>query len=188
MTEASYGEGMTTGPTSADLALPGGGTLRVHDTGGDGFPVVWHHGTGNTGEPPRPLLAAAARLGLRLVGFDRPGYGGSSAFPGRSVADVAGLAAAVADHVGSTRFAVMGHSGGGPHALACAALRPDRVTAVVAVSGPAPSRRSSRRPRLVLRFRTLRRSLPAGRGARSRGSGGLRGVGRRGRLRFPFPG
>jgi len=129
---------MSSGCVSSDLALPDGGTLRVHDVGGAGLPLLWHHGTGNTGEPPRPLLAAAERLGLRFVGFDRPGYGGSSLLPGRSVADVAGLSAAVADHLGFERFTTMGHSGGGPHALACAALLPDRVAAVVSVSGPAP--------------------------------------------------
>ncbi len=129
---------MTTAPTSTDLALPDGGTLRVHDVGGDGFPLVYHHGTGNTGEPPRPLLGVAERLGLRFIGFDRPGYGGSSPLPGRSVADVAGLTATLADHLGLDRFATLGHSGGGPHALACAALLPERVTAVVTVAGPAP--------------------------------------------------
>ena len=36
------------------------------------------------------------------------------------------------------RFAVMGHSGGGPHALACGALLPDRVVAVVVGAGLAP--------------------------------------------------
>ncbi len=67
-----------------------------------------------------------------------PGYGGSSPQPGRTVASVAADVAAVADALGIDRFAVMGHSGGGPHALACGALLPDRVLAVVAASGPAP--------------------------------------------------
>ncbi len=124
--------------TETDLTLADGRTLHVYDAGGPGLPVFWQHGTPNIGLPPVPLLAAAERLGLRWVGHDRPGYGGSSPQPGRTVAAVADDVAALADALGVDRFAVMGHSGGGPHALACAALLPGRVVAVVAVSGPAP--------------------------------------------------
>ena len=124
--------------TETDLTLPDDRTVHVHDTGGPGLPVLWQHGTPNIGAPPVPLFAAAERLGLRWVGHDRPGYGGSSPQPGRSVASVAADVAAVADALGIDRFAVMGHSGGGPHALACGALLPDRVLAVVTASGPAP--------------------------------------------------
>jgi pimeloyl-ACP methyl ester carboxylesterase len=121
-----------------DITLPDGRMLHGYDTAGDGVPVMWHHGTPNTGEPPRPLLALAAELGLRWVSFDRPGYGGSTAHAGRSIASVAADAVAVADALHLDRFAVMGHSGGGPHALGCAALHPDRVLAVVSVAGLAP--------------------------------------------------
>jgi pimeloyl-ACP methyl ester carboxylesterase len=122
-----------------DLHLPDGRTLRVHDAGGTGrLAVLWQHGTPNIGVPPAPWAAASADLGLRWVGHDRPGYGGSTALPGRSVASVAADVAAVADALGLDRFAVVGHSGGGPHALACAALLPDRVTATVCVAGLAP--------------------------------------------------
>ena len=124
--------------SETDLTLADGRTLHVYDAGGPGLPVLWQHGTPNIGTPPVPLLAAAERLGLRWVGHDRPGYGGSSPQPGRAVAAVADDAAAVADALALDRFAVMGHSGGGPHALACGALLPDRVLAVVAASGPAP--------------------------------------------------
>ena len=124
--------------TETDLTLPDGRTLHVYDAGGPGLPVLWQHGTPNIGTPPAPLLAAAERLGVRWVGHDRPGYGGSTRHPGRTVSAVAADAGAVADALGFDRFAVMGHSGGGPHALACAALLPDRVTRVVAASGPAP--------------------------------------------------
>ena len=122
-----------------DVALPDGRTLHAYDTGGAGLrTVVWHHGTPNIGSPPAPLFAAADRLGLRWVSYDRPGYGGSTPRPGRDVASAAGDVAAVADALGVDRFAVLGHSGGGPHALACAALLPDRVLAAASVSGPAP--------------------------------------------------
>ncbi len=121
-----------------DLTLPDGATLHVYDAGLGGLPLFWHHGTPNTGAPPAPLLAAAERLGLRWVSWDRPGYGGSSARPDRPVSSAARCAEAVAGALGLGRFAVMGHSGGGPHALACAALLPDRVVAAVAVSSLAP--------------------------------------------------
>lgn len=122
-----------------DVATADGRVVRGHDAGGDGrLTVVWHHGTPNTGAPPEPLFDAAERLGVRWVGFDRPGYGGSTPRPGRRVGDVASDLAAVADALGVERFALYGHSGGGPHALAAAALLPDRVLGVVTVAGLAP--------------------------------------------------
>ncbi|MGP4109596.1 alpha/beta fold hydrolase [Streptomyces sp. 4N509B] len=128
--------------TERDLTVDDGRTLHVYDTGaadgGGRLAVVWHHGTPNIGAPPRPLFAAAARLGLRWVSYDRPGYGGSTPLPGRDVASAAADVAHVADALGLDRFAVVGHSGGGPHALACAALLPDRVAAAVSVAGLAP--------------------------------------------------
>jgi pimeloyl-ACP methyl ester carboxylesterase len=84
------------------------------------------------------LFEVAQELGIRWIGIDRPGYGGSTAVSGRNVASVASDVARVADRLGLKHFAVMGHSGGGPHALACAALLPERVLAAVSVSGLAP--------------------------------------------------
>jgi pimeloyl-ACP methyl ester carboxylesterase len=121
-----------------DVTLGDGRTLRAYDTGGAGRPVFWLHGTPNLGPPPAPLFPAADRLGVRWLGYDRPGYGGSTRRPGRDVASAAGDLAAVADALGIGTFGVFGHSGGGPHALAAAALLPDRVRATVAASGPAP--------------------------------------------------
>ena len=125
-----------------DLRLDDGRTLHVYDTGPDGsqerLAVVWHHGTPNIGAPPEPLFPAAARLGLRWVSYDRPGYGGSTPKPGRDVASAAADVSSIADALGIARFAVMGHSGGGTHALACGALLPDRVLGVVSVAGLAP--------------------------------------------------
>src|SRR5437870_8225142 len=106
-----------------DLRLIDGRMLHVYDTapGESGrLPVVWHHGTPNLGAPPEPLFAAADRLGLRWVSFDRPGYGGSTVAPGRTVSSVAGDVAAAADALGIDEFAVMGYSGGGTYALGCA--------------------------------------------------------------------
>lgn len=125
-----------------DLKLGDGRILHVYDTGTDDkggrFPVFWHHGTPNIGSPPAPLFPAAERLGLRWVSFDRPGYGGSTPDPGRDLGSVADLVSSAADALGIDRFAVMGHSGGGSHALACGALLPDRVRVVVSMAGLAP--------------------------------------------------
>ncbi|CAN5531367.1 hypothetical protein BH24ACT11_BH24ACT11_11730 [soil metagenome] len=122
----------------SDLTVDGGSTLHVYDTGTGDLPILWHHGTPSTGSPPAPLFAAAERWGVRWVGWDRPGYGGSSPQPDRPVASAATYAAQVADTLGLHRFAVMGHLGGGPHALACAALLPGRVIAAVTVASLTP--------------------------------------------------
>jgi pimeloyl-ACP methyl ester carboxylesterase len=125
-----------------DLELGDGRTLHVYDTGGgetdDRLVVFWHHGTPNVGLPPEPLFPTADRLGIRWVSYDRPGYGGSSRNLGRDLASVASDVACIADARGIDRFAVMGHSGGSSHALACGALLPDRVLGVLAVAGLAP--------------------------------------------------
>ena len=88
--------------------------------------------------PRRTMPTAAAQRTIRWVSHDRPGYGGSTPQPGRDVASAAADVAAIADALGIERFAVMGHSGGGPHALACAALLPERVLGAVSVAGLAP--------------------------------------------------
>ncbi len=128
--------------TETDLELGDGRTLHVYETGAhdaDGrLAVFWHHGTPNIGPPPEPLFPAAARLGIRWVSYDRPGYGGSTPHPGRDVASAAAHVSGIADALGIDRFAVMGHSGGGPPALACGALLPERVLGVVVVAGLAP--------------------------------------------------
>jgi pimeloyl-ACP methyl ester carboxylesterase len=135
--------------TEADIHLADGRTLHAYDTRADGIvgspgtsgspvAVFWLHGSPNVGSPPEPLFAAAEANGLRWVSYDRPGYGGSSPHDGRTVASAAADVAAIADALGIGRFAVLGHSGGGPHALACAALLPERVIAAVSGAAPAP--------------------------------------------------
>ena len=104
----------------------------------DGLPVVFHTGTPSGPVPYAPTTRAAADNGLRLVTYGRPGYGRSTPQPGRSVADVVADTVAVLDYLGATEFVTMGHSGGGPHALACAALLPDRCVAAASVAGVAP--------------------------------------------------
>ena len=128
--------------TEIDLKLSDGRTLHAYDTGADDadgrLTVFWHHGSPNIGAPPEPLFAAAEELGIRWVSYDRPGYGGSTPCPDRDVASAADDVSRVADALGIDRFAVMGHSGGGSHALACGALLPGRVLGVVVVAGLAP--------------------------------------------------
>jgi pimeloyl-ACP methyl ester carboxylesterase len=125
----------------SDIPLNDGRVLHAYETwpaGDTRTAVFWHHGTPNIGAPPVPLFAAAAEHGLRWVSYDRPGYGGSTPNPGRTVASAAQDVATVADALGIGRFCVLGHSGGGPHALACASLLGDRVMAAVSVSGMTP--------------------------------------------------
>jgi pimeloyl-ACP methyl ester carboxylesterase len=125
-----------------DLKTSDGRMLHVYDaTAGDTdaqLAVVWHHGTPNIGAPPEPLLRPAKKRGIRWVSYDRPGYGGSTPHPGRDVASAAADVSSVVDALGIGTFAVMGHSGGSTHALACAALLPERVLGAACVSGLAP--------------------------------------------------
>jgi pimeloyl-ACP methyl ester carboxylesterase len=93
-----------------------------------GHPVFMLHGTPGSRIGPFPKTRVLYELGVRLISFDRPGYGGSDRLVSRMVADVVPDVRAIADAFDLDRFAVLGRSGGGPHALACAALLPDRVT------------------------------------------------------------
>ncbi len=86
------------------------------------------HGTPGSRVGPFPKERVLYELGVRLISFDRPGYGGSDRLSPRLVADVVPDVVAIADELKIDRFAVLGRSGGGPHALACAALLPERVT------------------------------------------------------------
>src|SRR2546428_7463178 len=97
------------------------------------------HGTPGSRLTRHPDPEIYERHGVRVVAYDRPGYGRSDPQPGRSVADAAADIAAIADELGFERFAVAGASGGAPHALAWGALLGDRVLRVGALVTPAPS-------------------------------------------------
>jgi pimeloyl-ACP methyl ester carboxylesterase len=116
-----------------------GRRLGVHE-GGDpgGAPVVIHHGTPASGLLYARSEALAREQGIRLIGYDRPGYGDSTRVPGRSIADCAADVGAIADALGLDRYTSWGISGGGPHVLACAALCDDRLTAVASLAAVAP--------------------------------------------------
>lgn len=104
----------------------------------DGIPVLVHSGTPGSALLYDPWVEDARSRGIRLIGYDRPGYGGSTPRAGRTVASAVDEVAAIADALQLKRLLVWGHSGGGPHALACAALLPDLVVAAAALSSPAP--------------------------------------------------
>ena len=128
--------------TASKLTLPDGRVLCVHALGDPtGHPVVFLHGggLGATGLFAAPCDPIARDLGLRVLAPDRPGLGGSSPAPGRTVLDWAADLAAMADALGLDRFPLVAHSGGAAYALACARRLPDRVTAV-ALSSAMPSR------------------------------------------------
>jgi pimeloyl-ACP methyl ester carboxylesterase len=117
-----------------------GRTLAFVERGAsDGIPVLVCHGTPGSRLTRHPDPTMYERHGVRMVVYDRPGYGLSDPQLGRSVADAAADVAAIADELGFERFAVVGGSGGAPHALACGALLGDRVIRVGALVTPAPS-------------------------------------------------
>jgi pimeloyl-ACP methyl ester carboxylesterase len=110
------------------------------DSSGDsaGVPVFLLHGTPGSRSGPVPRASVLYRLGVSLICYDRPGYGGSVRHKGRTVADAACDVNDVADALGLDQFCVVGRSGGGPHALACAALLGDRVLSAAILVSLAP--------------------------------------------------
>ena len=118
---------------------PDGRTLAIEEDGDpNGRPVLVHGGTPNSRHLYLPTAIDAAARGLRLISYDRPGYGGSTPQPGRTVADCVADVRAICAELGIERLAMWGISGGGPHVLACAALLPDLVIAAASLASPAP--------------------------------------------------
>jgi pimeloyl-ACP methyl ester carboxylesterase len=103
-----------------------------------GFPIFSLHGTPGSRLNRHPDESKYAEAGARVITYDRPGYGRSDRHPGRAVVDCVGDVVAIADALGTERFAVTGGSGGGPHALAVAARLPDRVVRARCYVGCAP--------------------------------------------------
>ena len=121
------------------VQTPDGRTLAVEEAGDpEGKPVLVHMGTPNSRHIYSPNAADAAAKGLRLICYDRPGYGGSTPQPGRTHADCAADVRAICTALGIDRVAIWGISGGGAHALASAALLPDLVVASASLAGLAP--------------------------------------------------
>lgn len=145
MSPRSTAADSTHASTTGSFAGP---TERVHVDGRavtvasfgdpDGVPVVAFHGTPGSRAFGAFLDAPARERGVRVLAPDRPGYGGSERAPERSVADAASLYAGVLDALDVQAAGVLGFSGGGPHALACPALLPERVTGTALLATPAP--------------------------------------------------
>ena len=143
------------------LTLPNGRTIAYTDVGATdaGHPTaVYFHGA-PTSRLDRVLFdEELASRGVRVLSADRPGYGGSSPQPGRTMSDHVADVVALADHLGVDRFAVAGLSSGGPYAVAAAALAPSRVSAAAVIAGVhrlpvarAPGTGSSRNEAEVMR-------------------------------------
>jgi pimeloyl-ACP methyl ester carboxylesterase len=127
--------------TDGDVLTSDGRSVRYYDTGeapNTTATVIWHHGTPQTGRLLEPVVAAASRRGIRVISCARAGYEGTTYLENRSVGAAAEDVIRVADALGIERFGTIGASGGGPHAVACAALTPERVQAVVSLAGVAP--------------------------------------------------
>ena len=122
------------------VRTPDGRTLAVEEAGDpDGRPVLVAMGTPNSRRLYAPHTIDAAVRRLRLICYDRPGYGGSTPDPGRNVASCVADVRAICADLGITRLAMWGISGGGPHVLACAALLPDLVVAAASLASLAPA-------------------------------------------------
>jgi pimeloyl-ACP methyl ester carboxylesterase len=125
-------------PQSRQIETGDGRRLRVEIAGDSGRVVLAQVGTPNAGVLYDDWVRDAAARDVTLISYDRPGYGGSSPQPGRTVADCAADVRSISEAVGFDRCAVWGFSGGGPHALACAALLGNLVAAVATIGSPAP--------------------------------------------------
>lgn len=120
------------------VQLADGRRLDLRVTGPeDGLVLLFHHGTPGAATRTRDVERAVHARGMRAVTFARPGYATSTRNAGRRVVDVVADADAVLDELGADRCVVAGWSGGGPHALACAA-RLDRVAAALVIAGVGP--------------------------------------------------
>jgi len=123
---------------AARIVRVNGRDLAVEDPGPEsGFAVIVHNGAGSRHLFP-PAVAEAQDQGFRLIGYDRPGCGGSTARPGRVIADCGADVQAIMTELGITRAAAWGSSGGGPYALATAATLPHAVTAVCLFASVGP--------------------------------------------------
>jgi pimeloyl-ACP methyl ester carboxylesterase len=131
----------------------------------NGIPIFFFHGYGGSRLSVHPDGSIATRLGVRVIALDRPGIGYSSFQPGRTLLDWPDDVAALADQLEIDRFAVLGHSWGGPYALACAYKIPQRLIGAGVVSGAPPFTGPDAMPHLPDR---LARMLHTAQGARWR--------------------
>jgi pimeloyl-ACP methyl ester carboxylesterase len=124
---------------TATMTTPDGRQLEYLVAGpADGPALLFHTGTPSPAVDFSGVTGPAAALGLRTIGYSRPGYGRSTERPGRRIADAVDDVTALLDELGVAEFRTLGWSGGGPHALACAALLPGRCRAAALLASVAP--------------------------------------------------
>lgn len=122
-----------------DVTAADGRTLKVREDGDpDGIPILTLHGMPGCRMLWSGDVEQARERGIRLIGYDRPGYGGSTRLEGRNVADCAADVRAIAQALSIRRLGVTGASGGGPHSAACAALLNGLVPAAAVLCSGAP--------------------------------------------------
>ena len=116
------------------LRLPDGRRVAYAEYGDPGGrPVIYCHGFPSSRREALLLRKDALAECARVIALDRPGYGGSDYHPKRTILDWPADVTAVADHLSLGRFALLGVSGGGPYALACAASIAERLSACALV-------------------------------------------------------
>jgi pimeloyl-ACP methyl ester carboxylesterase len=169
--------GSADGDALRTVAVGGNRTLAYAEYGDPaGRPVVFLHGTPGSRLLGELFDEPAREAGARVLAPDRPGYGESDPWPGRELSDTEYLAALLED-AGVSRAGVVGFSGGGPHALAFAASRPDLVSGVDLVAGATPPELQEERPRTQRLLGTLARRTPTILGGLLRGQAWVAGRG-----------
>ncbi|AKN16065.1 hypothetical protein B586_04995 [Mycobacterium haemophilum DSM 44634] len=134
---------MTVGVVEGTVCTSDGRSLAYAQMGQlDGSPLLYFHGTpGSRLDWDHPFNRPALNgSGVRLIGIDRPGFGGSTHQPRRRYADWPADVLTVADELELDRFAILGYSGGARYTIACALAFPERLTFVGIVSGVDPTR------------------------------------------------
>ena len=139
MTLVADDGGVSVKTGAGTVAMRDGRTLKYLVEGDpSGVALVLHHGTPGAGVTYPQFDRACRERGVALLQYTRAGYGGSTRRAGRSVGDVTEDVSDLLDHLGVEEFLTLGWSGGGPHALACAALLPGRCLAAATGAGVAP--------------------------------------------------
>src|SRR6266853_5701986 len=130
---------MNASASNLTISTEDGRKIRISEAGQpDGVPVLVLRGSPHSRLLYDRWVEDAQSRGITLICYERPGYGGSTRHPGRTVASAADDVPAIAKDLGLNRLLVWGVSGGGPHALPCAALLPGLVVAAAAVGSIAP--------------------------------------------------
>ena len=116
-----------------------GQVVAYFDYGDSENVLFFHHGTPSAGPLSPYIRRNADANNFRVIGIIRPGYGSSTAIPGRTIDTISEINCEVANAFGIERFGLVGGSGGGPHALASAHLAGNRCLAQLIIAGTAPS-------------------------------------------------